>query len=207
MYHLPTILSLSLAAASAAAVPPTTPPLGSVSLSALEVTTKGSACSPGTVGVALASDNSALTLIFDNFQAGDGPNAPGTAKRAACTVNIDINVPGWAFDIVSTDFRGYVYLEQGVVAGLTSSWKRNNGLGKGTTKRTVNGPFSDDFLLHRDGELSDTEASVCSKNNAKVTINLIVTVKSGGSKATGLVRGDSLDGGFKQQLNFAWKKC
>ncbi|KAH7076318.1 hypothetical protein FB567DRAFT_583402 [Paraphoma chrysanthemicola] len=183
------------------------PPKGAVSVAALEVDTKGGACKPGEVGVALAADNSALTLIFDNFQAGDGPNAPGTSKRSSCRVNIDISAPGWAFDIISTDFRGYIYLESGVTASLTSQWKRNNGLGKGTSQRTVNGPFDDDFLLHRDGDLSDTEASVCSKNNAKVTINLVVTVKSAGSKATGLVRGDSLDGAFGQVLNFAWKTC
>ncbi|KAL6704601.1 hypothetical protein ACN47E_007998 [Coniothyrium glycines] len=172
--------------AAAASAPIPAP--GTVTVTSLEVDTKGGACKPGEVGVAISPDNSAITVIFDNFQAADGPNAPDTTKRAACRVNIGINAPGWTFDITSTDFRGYVYLESGVVANLESQWKWNTGGGKASMSKTVNGPFSDDFLLHQNGEIFDRTANVCQKKNTTLTIGLIVTVKSGGSKATGIVR-------------------
>jgi hypothetical protein len=45
-------------------------------------------------------------------------------------VNIGMTSPGWAFDISSADFRGYVYIEKGVNASLVSRWKwiDKNGL-------------------------------------------------------------------------------
>jgi hypothetical protein len=38
-------------------------------------------------------------------------------------VNIGMSSPGWAFDVSSVDFRGYVYMERGVSASLVSRWK------------------------------------------------------------------------------------
>jgi hypothetical protein len=73
--------------------------------------------------VAIARDNSALTIIFDKFEAADGPTAGKTKSRAFCRVILGISSPNWAFDISSADFRGYVNLDQGVEASLVSRWK------------------------------------------------------------------------------------
>ncbi|KAI4642193.1 hypothetical protein J4E93_007337 [Alternaria ventricosa] len=188
------------------------PPKGAVSLTSLDIDLDGSGCRPGDASVMLASDNSALTIIFDNFAASDGPKA-GTAKtRAFCRVNIGMNSPGWAFDVSSADFRGYVYIEKGVEASLVSRWKwiDVNGVdmkGKGNIHKIVTGPFEEDFLLHKDGEISDTEASVCQKKDARIQISLSATVDSGTSNKNGYVQGSSVDAGFGQILNLSWKKC
>jgi hypothetical protein len=129
MPFLPTILALAYIAVCAAASA-ISPAPGSVSVASLEIDTKGGGCKPGEVGVIVSSDNSALTIIFDNFQAADGPAAPDTTKRAACKVLVGIDSPGWAFDITSVDFRGYIYLESGVQATLDSQWAWNAGGGK-----------------------------------------------------------------------------
>ncbi|KNG49147.1 secreted protein [Stemphylium lycopersici] len=176
----PTILLLAVYAALASATPtaavlaaPVRPPKGGASLTSLDVELDGSGCRPGTVSVMLASDNSALTIIFDNFAAADGPKAGGASTRAFCRVNIGVASPGWAFDVASADFRGYVYIEKGVEASL------------GNIHKIVKGPFEDDFLLHKDGEISDTEAAVCQKKDARIQISLSATVDSGTSKANG----------------------
>jgi hypothetical protein len=64
-----------------------------------------------------------------------------------------------------------------------------------------------DVLLHKDGELSSSEASVCQKKDAKLQISLSVTVSSGTVNANGFVQGSSQDLGFAQILNLSWKKC
>ena len=99
-------------------------------LATLDVDLEGSGCRPGDASVMLASDNSAMTVIFDNFSAADGPKNGGASTRAFCRVNIGMTSPGWAFDISSADFRGYVYIEKGVNASLVSRWKwiDKNGL-------------------------------------------------------------------------------
>ena len=88
----------------------------------VDVDTDGNACRPGSVGVALSLDNSLINLIFDNFQAAIGPNAGSIKKRALCKVNITISSPGWAFDVETVDFRGYIKLGSGVDASLVVRW-------------------------------------------------------------------------------------
>jgi hypothetical protein len=103
-------LFLTLVAAVPAAAP-VRPPAGGVNLTSL------------VVDMAIAKDNSAMTIIFDNFQAADGPSAGKTKSRAFCRVTIGVNSPGWAFDISSADFRGYVNLDKGAEASLVTRWK------------------------------------------------------------------------------------
>ena len=122
MYFLLFFLSLAIVSALPAAAP-IRPPAGAVSLVSLDVDLDGDGCKPGEVSVAIAGDNSALTVIFDNFAAADGPKAGTANTRAFCRVNIGMDSPGWAFDIASADFRGYVYVEKGVEASLVSRWK------------------------------------------------------------------------------------
>jgi hypothetical protein len=113
---LPSVLAVPAAT-------PVRPSPGGVSLTSLVVDLDGSNCKSGDASVAIASDNSAMTIILDNFQAADGPNAGKTKSRAFCRVTIGVNSPGWAFDITSADFRGYVNLDKGAEASLVSRWK------------------------------------------------------------------------------------
>ncbi|CAO2649192.1 Nn.00g101410.m01.CDS01 [Neocucurbitaria sp. VM-36] len=211
MYLLLFLIFIAVISALPAASP-VRPPAGAVSLVSLEVGLDGDGCKPGEVGVALAGDNSALTIIFDNFKAADGPKAGSTSTRAFCRVNIGMSSPDWAFDISSADFRGYVYVEKGVEASLVSRWKwidksGNDMKGKGNIQKKVTGPFEDDFLLHKDGELSDNEASACQKKDERIQISLSATVSAGTSKANGYVQGGSADAGFGEILNLSWRKC
>jgi hypothetical protein len=119
--HATLIAAIPTAASLAAAA--VLPPKGAVSLTSLTVDLEGSGCRPGDASVMLASDNSALTIILDNFSASDGPKAGSAKTRAFCRVNIGMTSPGWAFDVSSVDFRGYVYVEKGVEASLVSRWK------------------------------------------------------------------------------------
>lgn len=104
------LLYASLIAAIPSAAP-VLPAKGVVSVASLVVELDGSGCKPGQVSVNLAADNSAMTIILDNFVAADGPKAITSNTRAFCRVTIGMNLLGWAFDISSADFRGYVYLE------------------------------------------------------------------------------------------------
>jgi hypothetical protein len=78
---------------------------------------------------------------------------------------------------------------------------------QGNIHKIVQGPFSNDVLLHKDGELSGSEASVCQKKDAKLQISLSATVSAGTANANGFVQGSSQDLGFAQVLNLSWKKC
>ncbi|OAL06847.1 hypothetical protein IQ06DRAFT_311949 [Phaeosphaeriaceae sp. SRC1lsM3a] len=214
MRFISTALFCALFAAPIAAIPAAlavVPPAGGVSL-ALTVDMEGGGCKPGEAKAAIAYDNSAITIILDNFQAAQGPAAGNLKSRAFCRVIIGVNSPGYAFDITSADFRGYVKLDQGVEASLVSRWKWIDASGadlkgKGNIHKIVNGPFSDDVLLHKDGELSGSEATVCQKKDAKLSISLSATVSANVANANGYIQGSAQDFGFSQILNLSWKKC
>lgn len=122
-----TCVSLAKAVPDLAATT-TLPPKGAATVGAVkvddpDVDSEGNGCRAGSVGVAFAADNSALTLIFDKFQAAVGPAAGDLKKRAFCRVNVTLASPGWAFDVGSVDFRAYVNIAKGVDVSLVSRWK------------------------------------------------------------------------------------
>ncbi|KAF2683224.1 hypothetical protein K458DRAFT_452614 [Lentithecium fluviatile CBS 122367] len=214
---LSALFAFIASAAPAPAATPVRPPSGTPKINKVavddpDVDTEGSGCRAGTVGVAFATDNSALTLIFDDFAAGVGPNSGTLRKRAFCRVNVTMSSPGWAFDVSSVDFRSYVKIAKGVEASIVSRWKWIDGKGvdmkgKGNVKKVLTGPFEDDFLLHKDGELSDSDQSVCSKASAMFQLSLSVTLTPSSSSQSGIVAGDSADVGVGELLNLSWRKC
>ncbi|CBX98526.1 predicted protein [Plenodomus lingam JN3] len=195
-----------------AAAPPLRPPKGAVTITSLSTSHMGSGCPPSSVSINLAPDNSALTLIFDAFVAADGPKAIATTTRALCKVTVGLDAAGWVFDVASVDFRGYVLLEAGVEASLVSRWKWVDAggkdlKGKGHAQKKLSGPFEDDVLLHKEGEMSDVEPSVCQKKDARLQISLSATVDAGGGKRNGYVQGSSADAAFREIMNMKWRKC
>ena len=74
-------------------------------------------------------------------------------------------------------------------------------------KKVVSGPYEEDFLLHKDGELSDSDQSVCSKASAMFQLSISVSLSTTSSTVTGIVRGDATDVGFGEVLNLTWRKC
>lgn len=74
-------------------------------------------------------------------------------------------------------------------------------------KKVISGPFTDDFLLHKDGELSDSEQSVCQKASAMFQLSLSATLSATSTSLSGLVEGSSADAKFGELLNLSWRKC
>jgi hypothetical protein len=239
MAHFFAILMAALFAVTALAIPAapaatpirppsSTPKISKIAVDNPDVDTEGSGCRAGSVGVAFAGDNSAMTLIFDDFAAGVGPNVGTLRKRAFCRVNVTMSSPGWAFDVSSVDFRSYVQIAKGVNASFVTRWKWIDSEGadmkgkvvyarscirkhadgiQGNVKKILTGPYEDDFLLHRDGELSDSDQSVCSKASAMFQLSISLTLSTSSSTLTGVVRGDASDVGFGEVLNLSWRKC
>ncbi|KAH7135155.1 hypothetical protein B0J11DRAFT_596112 [Dendryphion nanum] len=221
MRHIITLVLLTFFSALIAAIPQasTKPPKGAVTIKkvdvdAPDVDTEGSGCRAGTVGVAIAPDSSFITLMFDDFQAAIGPKSGNVKKRAFCRVNVTMSSPGWAFDVKSVDFRGYVKIAKNVDVSLVSRWKwidpstGKDIKGKGNVQKKAVGPYEEDFLIHKDGEMSDTEQQLCStKASAKFQLSLSASLNSLVTNADGYVKGDSVDASFGQYLNISWRKC
>ncbi|KAF2662136.1 hypothetical protein K491DRAFT_585541 [Lophiostoma macrostomum CBS 122681] len=211
------LLLSSIVANAAPAATATTPPKGACTISSVkvddpDVDTEGSGCRAGTVSAQFSTDNSLVTLIFDDFAAAIGPDAGTTKKRALCKVNVTMSSPGWAFDVNTVDFRGYIELGKGVNASLVTRWKwvDSKGVdipGKGNAQKKLTGPLTQDFLVHKDGETSDSETSMCVKASATFQITISATLAASTSAMSGVVQGGAVDSGFSEIMNLGWKKC
>jgi hypothetical protein len=78
---------------------------------------------------------------------------------------------------------------------------------QGNMQRRIQGPFEDDVLVHKDGEVSDKEMSVCSKASARFQLTLSASLSATSSTLSGVVQGGSLDTTFQEMLGLGWKKC
>ena len=74
-------------------------------------------------------------------------------------------------------------------------------------QKKLQGPFKDDFLLHKDGEVSDNEPSVCSKASARFQLSISASLSASSSSLSGIVQGDAADAAFGEILNLGWRKC
>lgn len=74
-------------------------------------------------------------------------------------------------------------------------------------QKKLSGPYKEDFLLHKDGEISDTEASVCAKASARFQLTLSASLSATVTTAQGYVQADAADTGFKEILGLTWRKC
>lgn len=84
---------------------------------------------------------------------------------------------------------------------------RNAHSTQGNIQKKVSGPFEQDYLLHKDGEIS-SEASVCQKASARLAITLSATLNTDlASPPDSIIQGGSLDNSFKEQMALGWRKC
>jgi hypothetical protein len=78
---------------------------------------------------------------------------------------------------------------------------------QGNLQKKLVGPFKEDFLLHKDGEIGDTEKTPCSKASARLQVTLSASLSATGTTQDGFVQAGSLDTGFTELLGLTWRKC
>ncbi len=170
----------------------------------------GTGCPAGTVSQNVASDYQAFTLLFDSFVAETGPNAPFSAKRKNCQINLDLDFPaGWSFTVFTVDYRGYVSLDGGVNALQQSQYYFQGQAQTGRLRTTMNGPTDRDYQIRDQLGVADQIWSPCGERRA-LNINAEVRLDSANNqRGRGVITLDSIDGSLKttQRYGLAWRRC
>lgn len=87
------------------------------------ITYGGTGCPSSTVSSIISDDRTVMTLIFDEYVASIGPESGITDNRKNCQLNINLRYPGgFQYSILSADYRGYAYLEEGVYGTQKSTY-------------------------------------------------------------------------------------
>jgi len=172
----------------------------------------GSGCPQGSVGQSIAEDRQTYTLIFDKYLATIGNGVPITEGRKNCQLNIKMHVPkGWHFTVLSSDFRGYMQLDQGVRGTHKSTFYFAGDARQASSQFDYVGPQDQDFTAHDEMGVQTRVWSPCGKNDASVNLNINSQVRmlneGGKPDAQGLLTNDSQDGHFQHKMVFQWQRC
>ena len=81
------------------------------------VSYQGSGCPQGSVQTVFSPENGQFSILYDSFSLNvGGPTMQNTDVRG-CEVLINLKLPfGYAINVESADFRGFVSLDGGVIA-------------------------------------------------------------------------------------------
>ncbi|KAK0644686.1 hypothetical protein B0T16DRAFT_331879 [Cercophora newfieldiana] len=169
----------------------------------------GSGCNAGTVAGLLASDLTAVTLLFSEFIAESGKGVAAGKLRRNCNLLVKLKYPaGWQFSVFKADYRGYAQIPAGDVGTCKSTYYFQGISGQATSQMTINGPYENNYLKSDQFGLQTTVWSPCGQEGI-LSINSEVRIapKDSNTAKAGLLTVDSADLKFKQIHYLQWQKC
>ena len=180
----------------------------------------GSGCPAGSTGVAMTTDNRAVSIVFSQFliEAGAGANRESTEKN--CRMIIPIEAPqGFRMAIAQLDYRGFKALPNKARAKLVAVHRIRHQLKKVVSPRTrsvqvFDGPNAEDFYMSATLEAKQKNAGNPVKNtcggmyNLEIDTSLFVKTNPTGEQA--MITLDSIDGQIQDgsvAYHLEWEQC
>jgi hypothetical protein len=111
----------------------------------------GPGCPQGTVSATLSPDETALSILFDQFVVEAGGNAGRPMGYSSCNLSIPVHIPqGYSVSIIQVDYRGYNSLPRSASSVLSTNYFFNAAGGSGgrgvTLSRQFRGPADAQYL-------------------------------------------------------------
>jgi hypothetical protein len=114
--------------------------------------TGGTGCPAGTVSATLTSDQTQLSILFDQFVAEAGGNSGKSLDRKACDVSIPIKMPhGYSISILQVDYRGFNSVPRGGMTEMSAEYFFTNQRGIRSVKRFTTAQDDDYMITNRLG--------------------------------------------------------
>jgi hypothetical protein len=171
------------------------------------VTYGGSGCPQGSVSVQLSSDQTLVTLIFDEYIASIGPDVSVGDQRKNCQLNFALTYPGgFQYSVFQADYRGYADLDAGVTGTMKSTYYFSGQSQQTSTEAVFQGPLNGDYLKSDEADQVSLVWSPCGAEGM-LNVNSQVRLTSNNRNAKGLLTTDSIDAKFVQKLAVRWRTC
>lgn len=173
----------------------------------------GSGCPHGSVQAVLAPDASAITILYDRFEARAGGGSGVGDAESECRVEVKLDIPLlWSVNVDSVDVRGFVSLERGMTA--YQDIRVQTGIGKnpfnfGFGLQQWRGPVQKNFILSSAKPLEGPNWLSCipAKDETKINLRTRLKVERGAHDREGLITVDSADGRLIQRYKLSWRNC
>ncbi|NRA63967.1 MAG: DUF4360 domain-containing protein [Pseudobacteriovorax sp.] len=177
----------------------------------LDIVYNGSGCPLGTVAENVSPDKDAFTLTFSDYIAEAGPVFTARDGRKNCQLTLNLKVPsGWQYSIGDFDYRGFVYLDNGVRAEHQTNYYFQGDVNTTSFNEQIFGPADDSYAFRETIGLQSRVWSKCSTQRA-LNINTSINVRNMDKRrrpnAEGVIGTDSIDGQITQIYGVKWRRC
>lgn len=166
----------------------------------------GSGCPSGSASVTLSPDNTALSIIFDDYMVEAGGADGKKVARKNCSIAIPVHVPqGFSVSLIEADYRGYVSLPRQAQARFSVEYFFAGKQGPKYNK-TFSGYTDKDYTINNKLGVYANVWSACGADvNLRVNSSLLVRTNRHNDEALATVDTADFSSGIIYQLQ--WKRC
>lgn len=166
----------------------------------------GTGCPAGSASATLSPDQTALSIIFDQFVVEAGGITGKTIDRKNCSVAIPVHVPqGFSISIFKVDYRGFNAVPAGGMSVFNAEYFFA-GMQGPRSQRVFSGPQNDQYLISDDLITSALVWSPCGADvNLRVNASMMARTNSRREQIMSTVDSADLSSGMIYHIQ--WRRC
>lgn len=166
----------------------------------------GTGCPGGTASVSVSPDQSAVSILFDQFLTEAGRDVGRRIDRKSCNFSIPVRVPsGYSVAVFQVDYRGYNAVPRGGYNRFDAEyfWAGSRGP---RISRQFNGPINDTYTLTDNLIATTLVWSPCGADvNLRVNASMMSSTNSRQEQTLGTVDSADISSGLIYRLQ--WRRC
>ncbi len=166
----------------------------------------GNGCPAGTASVTVAPDQTAISILFDNFVAESGGETRKRLDRKSCNLTIPVKVPqGFSVAIFSVDYRGFNSVPRGGYSRFDAEyfWA---GIRGPRTSETFRGPIDENYI-HTDDVIAASLVWAPCGQSVNLRINSSMQAVSNTRMEQAMATVDSADITSGLIYHIQWRRC
>lgn len=164
----------------------------------------GTGCPAGSASVTLSPDQTALSILFDNYvaEAGSGRRV----DRKSCNISVPVQVPqGYSVAVFQVDYRGFNSIPRGGQSRFDAEYFWAGARGP-RVSRTFVGPVSDMYTIS-DGLIANSLVWTPCGASVNLRVNTSMMAQSNARGEQALATVDSADVSSGLIYHVQWRRC
>ncbi len=163
----------------------------------------GNGCPAGTASVTVSPDQSAISVLFDQFITEAGNTTGRRIDRKACNLSVPVQVPGgYSVAVFAVDYRGYNAVPRGAYNRLEAEYFWAGARGP-RISRQFNGPLNASYNLTDDLVASTVVWTPCGQSvNLRVNASMMSMANARMEQTLGTVDSIDLTSGLVYHIRF-----
>jgi hypothetical protein len=166
----------------------------------------GSGCPAGSASVSVSPDQSAVSVLFDQFITEAGSTTGRRIDRKSCNMSIPVQVPqGYSVAVFQVDYRGYNAVPSGAQNRFESEYFWAGARGPRIVRQFL-GPINDSYTLTDNLVAQTLVWTPCGASvNLRVNASMMSMSNSRMNQTIGTVDSADISSGLIYHIQ--WRRC